>query len=248
MKFPLIIFLLSLYITPLSAHADQCTQWFNEGVEFHLNKNYQNASKKFEQVYLKCGQSEALFINLGNSFLEQNEIGKARLYYEKALLQYGRSKILNQMLSIVKKKITQPIYPPLFSLEKIRQLFKEKIWTLLSIVTFLLCCISIGILIISKKLFVKKLGIFIAISCLILTLFNLLNGYLSKQAILSKNTGIIIEKEITFRSEPNLQAPKLLSLHSGIKIKIVKEQNEWTYVSLEDGKMGWIQTQFFTLI
>ena len=70
----------------------------------------------------------------------------------------------------------------------------------------------------------------------------------SKNNYLKTNPAILFDKEVSFRSEPNLRSEEIFKLHEGLKINIKETINDWTLIELSNGSEGWIPTVSFRKI
>jgi uncharacterized protein YgiM (DUF1202 family) len=55
------------------------------------------------------------------------------------------------------------------------------------------------------------------------------------------NEAIIMNASISVKSEPVSSGKDLFIIHSGLKVKIVQEENNWFNIRLQDGKEGWVK-------
>ncbi len=59
---------------------------------------------------------------------------------------------------------------------------------------------------------------------------------------------ILMVSNTLVKSAPDAGAGDLFMIHEGIKIKILDYVGSWSKISLEDGKIGWIEKEKFQMI
>ena len=57
----------------------------------------------------------------------------------------------------------------------------------------------------------------------------------------SVRTAIIFAKEVEAKTEPNLRAENVFTLHEGTKVFVIeKYDSDWSKIKLKNGETGWI--------
>ena len=83
-----------------------------------------------------------------------------------------------------------------------------------------------------KGLIIVTLFIFLLFS---ITLFDKINH------VDKKNYGVILKPTVTVYSEPRKEATEIFMVHEGTKVKILRRNNGWLEIKLDDGKTGWLR-------
>ena len=60
--------------------------------------------------------------------------------------------------------------------------------------------------------------------------------------------GIVYDLSVEVRSEPNSLSTRLFEVHTGLKVTIRQELDDWVEIELLDGKKGWILKDRIRLI
>ena len=90
-----------------------------------------------------------------------------------------------------------------------------------------------------KKIELRKYVFYILACVSILLVFisyKSYNNFIKKEAI-------IFSSSLPVNSEPtdNIKNKKLFNLSLGTKVEVVKTNNDWIYIKLNDGRKGWIR-------
>ena len=70
----------------------------------------------------------------------------------------------------------------------------------------------------------------------------------SKSNYFESDPAILYDKEVSFRSEPNLRSEEIFKIHEGLKIDVKETINDWTLIQLSNGSEGWVPTASFRKI
>jgi len=221
-----------------------CEQIFDQGVEAYLEKKYQLSSKKFEIIKDSCGTSKSLLFNLGNAYLKQDQYGLAILNYEKAIKYFKADSDLLHNLQIAKNKIKNPIHSPVVSIKKLYRIFSLDTWAYLTLSACLLTCVLFFIFYLNPQ---KKLLLYSVFFFFIMATTSFTLGFLHKND-LHKSYAIITTEKVLLKSNPEKNAPTILQLGEGTKIRTLNTTNEWTLVELPNLKKGWVRSNVFKFI
>lgn len=225
----------------------------SQGDSAYINGNYTTAIQIYESL-LEQGESADIYYNLGNSYYKSDNLAKAILNYERALLLKPGNGDIRFNLDIARSKTVDKIddTPDIFYIGWIKSLINTTsvdVWAKWGIVFFLLFIVSLYFFFFSKRVLWKKIGFIAAIVTLVLVVsVNMFASYQSD--ILSKrNTAIVMTPSVTVRSTPNENGNSLFILHEGTKVNIKDDSMKgWKEIMLEDGKVGWIATSDIEII
>lgn len=243
-----LIFLVLLinYSYSQNSDFDEANILYNEG-------RYIDAIDVYNKIIDSGLHSSDLYFNIGNSYYKINDTPNSIFYYEKALLlkpdnesvknnlAYAQNMLIDKIETLPKNQITV-----LF--DSILSIFSYEYWQFLTIF-FQLLLVSFSILFfISKTSILKKRYFkYSSISLFIFTV-TLIMSINSKSKYLESDPAILYDKEVSFRSEPNLRSEEIFKLHEGLKINVKENINDWTLVQLSNGSEGWVPTSSFRKI
>tara|TARA_B100000925_G_C22005300_1_gene473365 strand:+ start:1446 stop:2180 length:735 start_codon:yes stop_codon:yes gene_type:complete len=204
--------------------------------------NYEIAIQTYEQLINLDKISSELYYNLGNSYYKIENLAEAIWCYEKSLKIKNDKKAVEN-LNIVKSKIKNRINPLPDTIyqkwgKKIINFFEVKTWQIITII-FIWMTVS-SILISNFKIIELRKYVFYILACVSILLvfisYKSYNNFIKKEAI-------IFTSSLPVNSEPtdNIKNKKLFNLSLGTKVEVVKTNNDWIYIKLNDGRKGWIR-------
>ena len=220
----------------------------------YINNDYANAVYLYEDILANQGESADIYYNLGNSYYKMDNIAKAILNYEKALMLNPGNGDIRFNLELAQSKTVDKVTPmsEVFLVTWMKSLsntMSEQGWSKLAIASFILTLLGLVLYFFSKKIAMKKIG-FISALCLMLVCI-LANVFASSQKskAQSHSSAIIMEPSVTVKSTPNEGGTELFILHEGRKVMIKDNtMREWKEIQLEDGNAGWVPASVIEII
>ena len=224
-----------------------------DGDSAYVKNDYASAIQIYEAL-LKKGEAAEVYYNLGNSYYKIDEIAKAVLNYERALLLQPGNSDIRANLDVARSKTVDKmeVVPEIFFVTWIKALiFSMSVdaWTILGIVCFVLLIASLYFFIFSKHIIWKKTGFVAGVIFLILVVSANVFAAQQKEYLLNRNKAIIMSPSVTVRSTPNESGTSLFVLHEGIKVSIKDtSMRDWKEILLDDGKVGWVPSSVVEII
>ena len=210
--------------------------------------DYTTAADIYEHI-LADGESSIIYYNLGNAYFKSEEIARAILNYERALLLDPSNKDIRFNLELARSKMVDRVSEDteIFIVRwfhNFANLLSLNEWAILAILLFLLTIGSIIAFIFSKKHGIKKLFFTFAAIFLLMTICANIIGQNQKKRLVSRNSAIVMEPSVVVRSTPSATGTDLFVLHEGRKVTITDDSMAaWKEIELEDGNVGWIETE-----
>lgn len=220
----------------------------------YISGDYASAIAIYEDILAKKGVSADLYYNLGNSYYKNNNIAKALLNFERALLLKPGDSDIRFNLNLVRSKTIDKVTPvsEVFFItwfHSVKNLMGVDGWAKGAIASFFAFLVSIVLYVFGKKLMLKKAGFIIAVFTLVLVIFTNIFAYSQKESLLDRRNAIIMVPSVTVKSTPNEGGTDLFILHEGHKIGIKdSSMKEWVEIRLEDGNVGWIPVSVIEMI
>ena len=224
-----------------------------QGDSAYMRNDYASAIQIYESL-LKKGEAAEVYYNLGNSYYKADDIAKAILNYERALLLQPGNADIRANLEIARSKTIDKVVsvPDIFFVAWIKSLtncLSVDAWAKLGIVFFILLLISFSLFFFSKRIIWKKSGFIAGILFLVFTVLSNIFASEQKSELLDRNDAIVLSPSVTVRSTPSESGTGLFVLHQGHKIEIKdNSMREWKEIRLEDGKVGWIPASAIEVI
>ena len=241
--------LLLLLLLPLTATAVTKA----EADSAYAQGRYQQAIRDYESL-LKQGVSTALYYNLGNAYYRMDDMPRAVLNYERALLLSPGDPDVRFNLQMARSKTIDKITP------ESEMFFVTWYHVLVNFTSvdgwarIALCALAVAIVLALLYLFaspvwMRKLGFFGALFMLLLFVVANLFAYVQKESFVRRSGAIIMAPAVTVKSTPASQGTDLFILHEGTRVEITDgTMRQWKRIRLADGKEGWIETSQMEII
>lgn len=208
--------------------------------ELYTNGNYEEASAKYEYLLNSGINNHIIYYNLGNCYFKLGQLGKCILFYRKAQKLKPADSDINFNLNFVRSRRVDEI-----KRAEIPKVFKFFVTILtypdIDILVIISSALYFGIIsIVCVSLFRKvrgntiKIGLSIVLGIVLaLVLLNL--------ARLNRQEGVVLAKVVDVRSGPSQEYTLIFTIHEGMEVRILEEQNGWLKIILPDGLGGWIK-------
>ena len=216
-----------------------------EGDSAYIRNDYASAIQIYENL-LKKGEAAEVYYNLGNSYYKADEIAKAILNYERALLLKPGNADIRANLEIARSKTIDKVVPTpeIFFVAWTKSLINSlsiDAWAKLGIVFFILLLVSLSLFFFSKQVLWKKAGFIAGIVFLVFVVLSNIFASQQMSQLRNRSAAIVLSPSVTVRSTPSESGTSLFILHEGHKVEIKDDSmREWKEIRLEDGKVGWL--------
>ena len=224
-----------------------------EGDSAYIKNDFASAIQIYESL-LQQGEAPEIYYNLGNCYYKTDDIARAILNYERALLLSPGNADIRANLEIARSKAIDKVtpVPEIFFITWIKSLVNSQssdAWARTGIASFLLLLVSLAIFFFTQHIKWKKIGFSAAILFLIVTVLSNLFASQQKSYLTNRNDAIILSPSVTVRSTPSESGTSLFVLHEGRKVEIKdNSMREWKEIRLEDGKVGWVPSSSIEVI
>ena len=219
----------------------------------YVRGQYQEAIKGYEAL-LKQGASADLYYNLGNAYYRTENITRAVLNYERALLLSPSDRDIYFNLQLARSKTIDKITPEqeMFFVTWYRSLVNLASvdgWARTALLALALAIVLVLIYLFSERIWLRKVGFFGAMALIVLFVISNVFAHQQKELLMNRSGAIIISSAVTVKSTPAKQGTDLFILHEGTKVTITdSSMKEWKEIRLADGKEGWIESDKIELI
>lgn len=216
-----------------------------EGDSAYMRHDYASAIQIYENL-LKNGEAADVYYNLGNSYYKAEDIARAILNYERALLLQPGNADIRANLEIARSKTIDKVVPvpEIFFVSWVKSLINcmsIDAWAKLGVVFFILLLVSLYLFFFFKQIIWKKTGFIASLVLLVFVILSNVFASQQKSELADRNDAIVLSPSITVRSTPSDSGTSLFILHEGHKVEIKdNSMREWKEIRLEDGKVGWV--------
>ena len=242
--------LLLLLLLPLTAHANVTKA---EADSAYAKEQYQQAAMEYEAL-LKNGVSAELYYNLGNAYYRMDNITKAVIAYERALLLSPGDKDIRFNLQMARSKTIDKITPEseMFFVTWYRSLVSLQsvdAWARLALIALVATIVLALVYLFSDRIWLRKVGFFGGILLLFIFLASNLLAWQQKRGLDHRTGAVVISSAVSVKSTPSKNGTDLFILHEGTKVTITDStMKEWRQVRVADGKEGWLETKEIEVI
>ena len=207
--------------------------------------NYQQAIKDYEEL-LKAGESAEIYYNLGNAYYRTENITRAVLSYERALLLNPADDDIRFNLQMARSKTIDKITPEseMFFFTWYRSLVNLMTidgWAHLAIASIILTLILALVYLFAGHLTLRKIGFYGGVLFLIIFLLSNLFAFQQKQMLMKRNGAIVTAPSVTIKKTPVTNSADQGVIHEGTRVDIIDDtMRDWKEIHLADGREGWI--------
>ncbi|MDP8314103.1 MAG: tetratricopeptide repeat protein [Candidatus Celaenobacter antarcticus] len=215
-------------------------------------QNYQKAEEEYMKVANEGVKNFELFYNLGNTYFKLNDLGNARLYYEKAAKFEPMNKELNEniamlLASIKDKEDIQRSFVETI-LRKVYFAFSINLLGVFVLTFFILMMAFIVLLIMSRSAVLKRIvKIFLVILAVIFFLVTV-TEVMRIRDFYTDDSAVILDETVIAYSGPSDDFPQVFTIHDGLKVSIERFDNDWVLIKLPSGNGGWVLTSTLGII
>lgn len=235
-----------LLVVSFSAHAS--TSRWEAGNRAYIDGNYEKAIEEYSVIIDGGEYSMKLYYNLANAYFKLGKMGKAILYYNKALRIAPSQEDIRHNLALAeaqtKDRIT--VIPEFFLnrwLRTVRNAMSCTAWSVLSLLSLALILVLALLFLLASRIRWRKVGFYCAMCAAVLFIVTTAFALSSRKDMLSHNEAIVLSSAISVKSSPDRSATDLFVLHEGTKVRILSEMDEWNEVVIADGKKGWVEAK-----
>jgi len=224
-----------------------------EAINAYQDKDYQTALEKFSLIENEGIVNSDLYYNIGNCYFRLNEIGRAILYYKKALKvrsdHQAARRNLEYALTFTKDKqnsenesVIRSYWLRAFDSISINLL------AIILLLIFALIIILICLIIIRFRNRERTVPIFITTILIIFFSAFLIISVLKWQEFHKDDEAVLLSTSAIGYSGPGEDFTRVFTIHEGMIFTIERSEENWSLIKLENGLGGWIKKDTFVRI
>ena len=235
---------LMLLMTTLSANAVTKQDADAE----YAKGNYVQAIKDYEEL-LKQGTSVELYYNLGNAYYRTDNITRAVINYERALLLAPGDKDVRFNLQMARSKTIDKITPEseMFFItwyHSLVNLMSVDGWAMLAVLSMVAALLLLLVYLFIDNMLMRKVGFFGSIVFFAVFLFSNLFAFQQKRELENRRGAVVIVPSVSVKKTPAQNSSDEFVIHEGTRVMIADDtMKEWKAIRLDDGKEGWVMTK-----
>ena len=206
--------------------------------------DYAIALVLYDSVAQKQG-SAALYYNIGNCHFKLNDVPRAILNYERALLLSPGDEDVQANLDLARTLTVDRVNEiPGFTLgsswDRFRGAGDPDRWARRSLWAGLLFFGLLAAAALLRPVVIKRLALIVAGIAFLLTATSIAFAWDRHAEVTAHDQAIVLAPKVDVTSEPRSGGTILFVLHEGTKVKVQGERNGWTEVKLANGNVGWM--------
>ena len=219
----------------------------------YVRQQYQQAIADYEAL-LKKGVSADIYYNLGNAYYRTDNITRAVINYERALLLSPGDRDIRFNLQLARSKTIDKITPEseMFFVtwySSLVNIMSVDGWAMMSLVSLALAIVLALCYLFTAKVWMQKTGFFGAFLMIAVFALSNLFAWQQKDQLVNRSGAIVIAPAAAVKSTPANGGTDLFIIHEGTKVEITdSSMKEWKEVRIADGKEGWIKTSMIEMI
>ncbi|MBE0654241.1 MAG: tetratricopeptide repeat protein [Bacteroidales bacterium] len=219
---------------------------FLEANALYQEEKYEESINKYLQIREAGFESAELYFNTANAYFRSNKLGKARLFYERALLLNPADEDILANLSYTESFLSDrfEIVPEMFYkrwYRSVENAYDSDTWLILSLIFFGVFLFAAAAYVFLPRLNLKKAGFYGGVLFFLLTLFSFVFSVRRYHQQSNPGTAIVMDGSVTVKSSPRESGKDLFVLHEGTKVWMENEVDQWTEIRISDGRRGWLR-------
>ncbi|MBQ9435678.1 MAG: tetratricopeptide repeat protein [Bacteroidales bacterium] len=214
----------------------------------YQEQHYAEAVALYQQIADAGNEGSILYYNLGNAYYKTDDLSHALLWYERALRLDPRNEDIKHNIAFVNRQLVDRIevLPELFITRwwnAISKSVTSNTWAMLSIIFCSLMFLSVVLLLVGRRPWLRSLGLASSIIFLLLTIFSIIFAH--KEAVRYEKSpeAIVMQPVLNAKSTPNATGNDLFVIHEGLKVGVTDRLGDWYEIKLPNGEKGWVPAQ-----
>jgi tetratricopeptide (TPR) repeat protein len=244
---PMVLVVLILVVrapaSPQDGRAQENAHRFVAAMEAYKAKDYEKAIQEMEPIAQSGVCNGALYYDLGNAYLKDHQLGRAILWYERALklrpndpdLRFNADYARSLTRDAPDDKAVSPWR--VFFFWKYR--LSQRAVVLVAVVFNLLFWTVLIARRLANRRGLRYAAMAVAAPAVIFTMTALFNYYEAAHI----RQGIVLDEQVAVRSGLDQTSTQLFVLHAGTKIRVLKHNGTHLQIRFGKDKIGWIEAE-----
>ncbi len=242
------IILCALVFSPVAAQPGNAQEYFQQANTQYQNNQYEDAEQSYLQSLDLEPENARVHFNLGNTYFKLNQIGRAVLHYEKALKYHADYEKAQYNIQIAQARVideveASPTAAFYNQWERFLTTFGASTFAIVALSLLLLAVVGLYLFITGSVAKIRKSGFALMLVFMVLFAVTTYLSYAANDVRISSDEAVILTLKVDVKTEPKGDAATAFVLHEGAKVGISSEVDSWVEIKLENGNMGWVNTQ-----
>lgn len=239
-----ILFALAAAMTvPRPCTAQEPARRFLAALEDYKSGDYAAAAKTLEAIAADGVQNGQLYYDIGNAHLKNNDLGRAILWYERALKRIPNDPDLRFNYDYARSLTKDAQEENTISLVRILFFWKYQLSAGATIMLALIFNLLFWLLAALWRLTRRRGPRNAALAILLpMIVFILTAGYNYYEAV-HRPHAIVLPGKVAVRAGLEPTATELFELHAGAKVTVVRRMKNHVQIQYSEDKIGWVRTE-----
>lgn len=212
----------------------------------YINGDFHLAAETYEQIVDRGLGSVKLYYNLANACFKEDRLGKAILYYERALRLAPGNDDIRYNLSVAEARTKDNIedIPEFFLttwLRGVRHAMGCTAWSLLSLAMLAAMLALFLLYLLAQRLTLRKAGFYGTVIAALLFMLTTWFAVGERREMLDDTRAVVMTASTSVKSSPDKSATDLFVLHEGTVVTVTGRLDNWCEIAIADGKKGWLE-------
>ena len=237
------VFLLSLFtvISAVPCSAQEDARRFITAMEAYKTDDFATAISNLEAIAQNGAHNGTLYYNLGNAHLKNNDLGRAILWYERALELLPNDPDLRFNYDYARSLTRDATEEDTASLARIIFFWKYQLNSRVIVHLALGFNVLFWCLLIAQRITRRRGFRYAAAAAMIPALIFILTAAFNYYEQSHRRHGIVIAEKVSIRSGLDNTSTELFVLHAGAKVKLVRQLKDHIQIRYSKEKIGWIE-------
>lgn len=221
-------------------------QLWNKANTAYINGDFHTAAATYEELLSRGLSSVKLYYNLANAYFKEDRLGKAILYYNRALRLAPGNDDIRYNLSVAEARTKDNIedIPEFFFvtwMRDIRHTMSCTAWSMLSL-ALLACMLGLFLVyLLAQRLSLRKGGFYGTVVAALLFMLTTWFAAGERREMLDDSSAVVMVASTAVKSSPDKSSTDLFVLHEGTVVEITDRLEGWCEIVIADGKKGWVE-------
>lgn len=219
----------------------------------YINGDFRTAAETYEQILSHGFSSVKLYYNLANAYFKEDRIGKAILYYNRALRLAPGNDDVRYNLSVAEARTKDNIkdIPEFFLvtwMRGIRHTMSCAAWSIFSLALLAAMLALFLLYLLAQRLSLRKAGFYGTVLAALLFMLTTWFALGERREMLDDKSAVVMTASTSVKSSPDKSSTDLFVLHEGTVVTITNRLDGWCEVVIADGKKGWLENRIIETI
>jgi len=230
-------------LIPAVAFGSESSKAFYDGIAHYEKGRYDDALTSFLSITDEGIENGKLAYNLGNTYMQKGDLGRAVLWYDRAnrLMPKDPDLVFNRNLALsqVKDRQEETANPVVSVLFFWKQGLPLKTLQGLAIGAGCLFWTLLALAVLLRRTPLKTAAAATGVLFVLLAATALWDT--AADARIQK--GVVLPEAVSVRSGLSDTATELFTLHAGSRVTVEQERNGWIRIAFAQGKIGWVKKE-----